>query len=230
VSWNPLLRPYGVTVRADMAYDLLSNSPVQMPTSIGSILQPYPYWVLGLSTKKSVINEELDRVMLAWPSTIDTSGAPKGVITPLIVTSNGGGVGNGQVSISPDQPFRRDSLKQRLLGVQINAHAGSDTSLHGRLVVVGNSVFGGDRYMGRTENMAFILNAVDWLAQDEALISIRNKDRSPPTLTFSSPLKQDMAKYANVAGVPLVIIVLAALRLWRRREMTRRAYRPGGVA
>ena len=73
----------------------------------------------------------------------------KGIITPLVVTSNGGGLSTGQVFISPDQPFRRDSLRSRLMAVQINAKAGSDTSLHGRLVVVGNAVFPSDRYTGR---------------------------------------------------------------------------------
>jgi ABC-2 type transport system permease protein len=229
VSWNPLLRAYGVTVQANMVHDLASNLPVSIPTNFGSIMQPYPFWVMGLSTRRSVINAELERILLPWTSTIDTTAAPKGVVTPLIVSSNNAGVDAGQVFVSPDQPFRRDSLHSRVLGVLINARAGSDTALHGRLVVVGNSMFASDQRMGRGENLAFVLNSVDWLAQDEALIAIRNKDRTPPNLAFSSATKQEAAKYLNVAGVPFLIIVGAALRLWRRREMTRRAYRPGGV-
>ncbi|NIR61814.1 MAG: ABC transporter, partial [Gammaproteobacteria bacterium] len=64
--------------------------------------------------------------------------------------------------------------------------------------------------------LEFVLNAVDWLAQDEDLIAIRAKERTPPPLVFESEALQELVKWANVAGVPLVLIVLAALHLWRR--------------
>ena len=51
----------------------------------------------------------------------------------------------------------------------------------GPAVVVGSIDFATDRFVQLApENLAFALNAVDWLAQDEELIAIRSKDRRPP--------------------------------------------------
>jgi len=80
----------------------------------------------------------------------------------------------------------------------------------------------------------FVQNAVDWLAQDEALIAIRSKNRTPPPLAFASATMHDIVKYGNIIGVPALLIVFGALRLWRRRQITRQVYRPltlaGGAA
>ena len=77
-----------------------------------------------------------------------------------------------------------------------------------------------------SENLSFSLNAVDWLAQDEELIAIRSKDRRPPALLFESSALREGVKYANVAGLPLLVAVLGIIRLVRRRRRTREPYRP----
>ena len=50
---------------------------------------------------------------------------------------------------------------------------------------------------------------MDWLAQDEELIAIRSKDRRPPPLLFTSAPLREGVKYANLAGLPLLVAVLA---------------------
>ena len=70
-----------------------------------------------------------------------------------------------------------------------------------------------------------VLNAIDWLAQDDALIAIRSKDRAPPPLVFASSVKRGVAKYGNLIGVPALLIAAGIVRLWRRRRTTRRVYR-----
>src|SRR5207249_9564544 len=53
-------------------------------------------------------------------------------------------------------------------------------ALRGSLVVVGSSDFASDPYARYTpENHVFVENAIDWLAQDDALIGIRSKNRAP---------------------------------------------------
>ena len=76
-------------------------------------------------------------------------------------------------------------------------------------------------------NIAFGLNAVDWLAQDEALIGIRAKNRQPPALVFSSNGLRDFVKHVNVIGVPVLLIILAMVRLVKRNQLTRRKYQRG---
>src|SRR5207247_1737975 len=97
----------------------------------------------------------------------------------------------------------------------------------GRADVVGTGDFASDRYARNSpENLLFVENAVDWLAQDDALIAIRSKNRAPPPLVFTSAATRRAVKYGNVFGVPLLLVVAGVLRLWRRRQMTRRTYQP----
>ncbi|HZH81243.1 MAG TPA: hypothetical protein VFD68_08050, partial [Gemmatimonadales bacterium] len=84
-----------------------------------------------------------------------------------------------------------------------------------------------DRYTRNSpENIVFTQNAIDWLAQDEALIGIRSKNRAPAPLVFTSAATRSAVKFGNVIGVPLLLIGLGIIRLWRRREITRRVYQP----
>ena len=117
-------------------------------------------------------------------------------------------------TITPTQDFPQADLKHRLLAVQVNPEpAGEGGKARGRLVVVGSLDFATDRFVRTApENLAFSLNAVDWLAQDEELIAIRSKDRRPPPLLFTSALREGV-KYANLAGLPLLVAVLGAIRL-----------------
>jgi len=92
---------------------------------------------------------------------------------------------------------------------------------------VGSVDFASDRFVrSAPENLAFVLNAIDWLAQDEALITIRSKDRRPPPLVFSSDTKREGVKYANLIGLPLLVGAAGALRLVRRHRRSREPYQP----
>ncbi len=232
IAWDSLLKPYGVSVRSDMVYDLVSNERVAVPAQFGQVLLPYPLWLRALSTKASPINAELDGILLPWTSTIDTAHAPNGTVTPLFTSSRAGGVQETTAFLDPGREYRRDSLAPRLLAVLVNPLAqDSAKGPRGRLVVVGSADFAGDRYAGNSpENLVFVLNAVDWLAQDEALIGIRSKNRAPPQLIFTSAFKRDAVKYGNLIGVPVLLVVAGALRLWRRRQITRQPYRPLAAA
>ncbi len=228
VALDSLLGPYGVSIRSDMVYDLASNENVAVPAQFGQVLLPYPLWVRALSTRASPVNAELGGILLPWVSTIDTARAPAGTVTPLFTSSRAAGVEEATALLSPAREFRREQLAPRLLAALVQPLAkDSSKGLRGRLIVVGSADFASDRYASNSpENAVFTLNAVDWLAQDAALISIRSKNRAPPPLVFTSGTKRDAVKYGNLIGVPLLLIEAGALRLWRRRLVIRQQYRP----
>ncbi|MBA3345983.1 MAG: Gldg family protein [Gemmatimonadales bacterium] len=220
VAWNALLKQFGLAIRSDMAYDLLANEVIPLPTDFGRVLQVYPFFIRAQSTRLSPINQELGTVVLTWASTIDTTGAAKGSITPLLVSSRATGSFTGPTTIAPTQDFPQTGLEPRLLAAV--ASSGKQ-----RVAVVGSVEFATDRFVQTAqENLSFALNAVDWLAQDEALIAIRSKDRRPPSLLFESDVERDAVKYANVFGVPLAVALFGLVRLLRRRRRTREPYRP----
>ncbi|HEX4561029.1 MAG TPA: Gldg family protein [Gemmatimonadales bacterium] len=223
VGWNALTRPLGVTVRPDMVYDLAANAQVGLPSQFGQVVLPYPLWPRGISTKASVINADLPSVLLPWTSSIDTAGAAKGTVVPLFVTTKLAGLMTQDVMLSPQQSFSQANTAKRILAAQVQPK----TAGAGRLVIVGNGDFAGDRFAQNSpENAIFVLNAVDWLAQDEALIGIRSKDRTPPPLAFSSAGLRGTVRYGNIIGVPVLVVLFGALRLARRKARTRQPYRP----
>jgi len=223
-----VLKRFGVSVRSDMVYDLLANEIVPVPSQAGRVLRQYPYFVRAASTGRSVINQEVGDVIITWGSTIDTTAAPNRSITPLFVSSRAAGTATGETMIDPSSDFPQNDLKVRLLAVQVaTKKSAKDSASAGRVVVIGDGDFAGDRSaQGAPENLALTLNAIDWLAQDEALISIRSKDRRPPPLVFTSNATRQTVKYLNVVGIPLLVALAGILRLAGRRRKTREPYQP----
>lgn len=228
VAWNALLKPFGVEIRSDMAYDLMANEVIPLPTDFGRVLQVYPYFIRAQSSRLSPINRDIGAVVLTWGSTIDTSGVAKGAVTPLFVSSPAAGTVTTAASIEPRQDFSQSGLERRLLAVVVSPDTGKKTGKpRGRAVVAGSVDFATDPFVrGAPENLAFVLNAVDWLAQDESMIAIRSKDRRPPPLVFPSVTRREGAKYFNFICVPLLVAAAGLIRLVRRRRRTRDEYQP----
>ncbi len=223
--WNQLLTPHGVKVRPDLLYDLASNQIVPAPAEGGGqVFQPYPFWVRALPNPGSVITEGVGEVFLPWTSTIDTTGAAAGTVTPILMSSRLASVAEGEIDLTPTRSFPPADVRPRVLGVQVAPDSASGL---GRVVLVGNMEFATDRYLGNApDNATFALNAVDWLAQDEALISIRSRDRTPPRLLFSSPALQQGVKYANLIVFPLLVALFGVIRLLSRRRRALAPWRP----
>lgn len=234
VGWNELLKPYGLSIASDMVYDLASNASVGIPSQFGQVLMPYPLWLRAISTRASPVNADLGAVLLPWASQIDTARGASGAVTPLFTTSRAGGVQEATALLDPSRPFSRDSLRRRIVAALASLPPAPQAAPgpRGRVVVVGTSDFASDRYARNSpENLVFVQNAIDWLAQDEGLIAIRSKDRAPPPLVFTSAVTRGAAKYGNIVGVPVLLVAAGMVRLWRRRQTTRRTYqRPAPMA
>lgn len=228
VSWNAVLAPFHVAIRSDMVYDLMANESVSLPTQYGRLLTAYPLWLRAASAGGSVVNENVPSLFLPWASSIDTMGALAGTVTPLVLSSRAAGVSATQTLLDPQQQFPTDSLATRLLAAMVNPlQADDSTAVRGRVIVVGDEDFATDRHLQSTpENGVFVLNAVDWLAQDEALIQIRSKDRRPPTLTMAEG-RRTTVKYGNVVGLPILVALAGLARLVQRRRVMRRSYVSG---
>lgn len=222
-GWNAVLKPFGVTIRGDLVYDLASSDLIPVGTSFGmQVVQHYPLFVRAQSTGSSVVDGELNDVLMPWPSSIDTTSSPKWKFTPLLVSSRGAGTLTGMETIEPQRDYPRASLAPRLLGVQV---APRSASAHGRVIVLASSQFLVGGVASRApQNVALLLNAVDWLAQDESLIAIRSRDTQPPTLAFTSAGEREGVKYLNMIGVPALAALFGLVRLTRRRRRTRVAH------
>ena len=233
VVWNEILKPFGVSIDSNIVYDLVSNEMVPARGSGGpfQVMERYPFFVRAQSTGASPVNHDLRDVFMPWPSSVDVSKAAAGTVTPLIVTSRDAGSSSGMTMIQPGTQLSQANLSERTLAVQVAPGVHGDTAIHGRVIVVGNSDFATDQFAQQApENLALALNAVDWLAQDDALISIRSTDRTPPALAFGSAAVAQGVKYMVMIGVPALVAIAGMVRIGRRRSRSRLPYRARATA
>jgi ABC-type uncharacterized transport system involved in gliding motility auxiliary subunit len=87
------------------------------------------------------------------------------------------------------------------------------------MVVVGDAAFVGNQFIqNNPQNLTFVANAIDWLAQDESLIRIRSKNRTPPNLRFASNMGRNVLKWGNLVGIPLLFVLFGLVRVTGRRR------------
>ena len=107
---------------------------------------------------------------------------------PLVMTSEAGWAETdlSVLTSEGDQTVKLDEGVDQPGPVSL-AVAARDTEAGGRLVVFGDSDFATNQYFGVQGNGDLALNALSWLAEDEALISIRPREpgHNPIALTES---------------------------------------------
>jgi len=85
-----------------------------------------------------------------------------------------------------------------------------------RVVVVGNSLFAANGYLGLAGNKDFALNSVSWTAKEESRISIRPKQRQGNRLFLSRDQKNLMTLWAF--DVLPFGLLFAGLVVWQTRK------------
>lgn len=88
-----------------------------------------------------------------------------------------------------------------------------------RIVVAGGASFIGDQFFAEG-NEALLLNVMDWLVRDDALLSIRTRGLKAAPLREVDDTTRALLKYGNIVGVPLLLVLYGLIR-WRRREARR---------
>lgn len=87
-----------------------------------------------------------------------------------------------------------------------------------QIVVVGNSSF---LQFGGRDELTFFYNTIDWLTLGEDLIHIRSHGVTDRPLKEVSEGQKLFLKYANIAGVPIVVVAFGLIRYLLRRRAKR---------
>lgn len=67
-------------------------------------------------------------------------------------------------------------------------------------------------------NIAFMLNAADWMIQDEQLINIRSKVVKMPRIDALEPQEEKQYKWFNLLAGSAIILLFGLVRLLIRRK------------
>ncbi|MCH8275963.1 MAG: GldG family protein [Bacteroidetes bacterium] len=224
-----MLAGYGVGLGDDLIMDRQSSVvTVQRRQGFFNIPQQVPYPFFPISTSFNPDNRMVNRLrdlMFYFVSTVDTSlTVPEGVDRELLVfSSSRSTTQKGFFFIQPmfeqaqfsDGPF---VISAAYRGEFPSAYERGRSSLSTRMAIVGDGDFLNESIIGPVPgNGDFGLNLVDWLVQDEALLSIRTKTIAPRALNEISAGLRPWIKYGNMIG-PVLIVVLFGLIRWRTRR------------
>ncbi len=121
------------------------------------------------------------------------------------------GLKPGETKISYDP--KTDTLGPLSLGVAASRKLDDKAA---RLVVIGNSQFAANPWIGQQRNGDLLFNTIDWLAQDESLISIRPKAPTNRRVTLTEG-QATALRWLDLAFLPGLVIFSGVFIWWKRR-------------
>lgn len=186
-------------------------------SGVGRLFGMGPAAPLVVDYGDSPITKDLQRGMTFFPlaRTAAEATPPKANITgvELLKTSARSftipNLKQKEVSFDP----KIDTAGPLSLGVAMSKTESGKTA---RLVVIGNSQFASNQYAGMQHNGDLFMNTVDWLAQDENLISIRPKTATNRAITLTEAQERTLWWF-DLICLPGIIIFSGVYIWWKRR-------------
>jgi len=222
------LEARGVGTDAGVVLDHGSNAKINMGRQgIFNVVRPYPLWPIAVRGDVHPTTRDLNNLSVGWATVLTVTDS---AVQRLWVTTELGAIQGAGGIIMPDALLEpnRDDFQTVTLAVALDPAAaddgespsgGDDSATGGRMIVIGDVDFLQEQFLqANPQNLVFTLNAIDWLAQDEALIGIRSKLRTPPVMAFTSEFQRVALKWGNLVGVPLLFILLGVVRVTGRRR------------
>ena len=203
-----LLQEKGVGTDAGVILDHGSNSKISMgQQGIFNVVRPYPLWPIAVKGDLHTTTRDLSNLTAGWATVLTTTDS---TVQKLWVTTELGAIQAPGGIIMPDALLEPNPADFQILTLAVavdpaaadNGESGDErdgSGREGRMVVIGDVDFLQEQFLqANPQNLVFTLNAVDWLAQDEALIGIRSKLRTPPVMAFTSEFQGAFLKWGNL--------------------------------
>lgn len=96
-----------------------------------------------------------------------------------------------------------------------------DRLVHGktqRIVILGDSDFASNSYLGEGGNLALAMNIANWLADDDSFINLPNRASSDLTLSLTGA-EEDVIAFGFLIILPLLFLGSGLATWWRRRRL-----------
>jgi gliding motility-associatede transport system auxiliary component len=194
---------------------VLGNDTVLDVSGLGQILGLGPGVPLARTYASHPITKELEGTMTFFPlcRSVETTTGSGATTTDLLKTSEDAwpetDLKNWRAHYEEGK-IKRGSIT---LGVAATRTEGDKEA---RLVVIGDSDFAENQYAGVQRNGDLFMNSINWLAQDEDLISIRPKNPADRRVSMTQA-DQNQMFWVTMVLMPLVTIGSGFVIWWKRR-------------
>jgi ABC-type uncharacterized transport system involved in gliding motility auxiliary subunit len=209
-----LLSEWGVTARNDLVID---ENPV------AQIFGTEPYMPLIVKYGTNPIAQPLNGRATLFPISrsfeVGKDSKPGVSADSLCDTSSDSyGVTGWNPNIKEIQQFRAGKDVKGPLSVAVagSVSGGGEKKTEGRFVALGTSLIAANSFLGFQSNRDFIMNSINWLSEDEDLISIRATPPESQHLTMNAEQMRRVL-ILGVFGIPLLIVLAGVLVWWERR-------------
>jgi ABC-type uncharacterized transport system involved in gliding motility auxiliary subunit len=213
VPFGQLLQRYDLSLADDIVVEDYNHALVTLgpdgltPQVIAPLIDDYPYHEITTALNGYRSFYPFARSITFNP--VETAGLS---ITPLLSTSKGSWAETDVYAAKPEYTQGVDYAGPFHLGVAIEDH-----ERKARLVVFGNAGFVTNQNNSlQMANMDVFINAVNWLAEEEELISIRPK-RPENRQLFMTPMQVHLTLFTSVVLIPIVVFA-AGLGIWWKRR------------
>ena len=207
-----MLKPWNITLGADIVLDT---------SGAGRLLGTGPAVPIVTQYPDHPITKDMKRAATFFPfvRSVKTDDAAKGqtasiVSMDILKTSENSwaetDTKSGQASLDESKGDKKGPIT---LGVAASKKVGEKEA---RLAVLGDSDFATNASIRFLGNKDLVLNTVNWLAQDEDLISIRPKTATNRSIAMTEA-QQSTFKWLTMLFMPLAAIGAGAYIWWNRR-------------
>ncbi len=228
-----LLASYGVDILPGLVLDAeCAMINVAQQRGFMRIMQPvsYPF----IATPRALDAEHpltrgIGNVSFPFMSALAATADPgEGVkVASIVRSSPRSWIQEAPFNLDPMQRWTADMVKEEGIKNLVMSASGPLKSYaneglmatNARVLVAGGATFMTDQFLS-PGNEALLLNLVDWLVLDEALLEVRTRGLGAAPLAELGEGARKAVKLINIAGLPFAFVVLGVVR-WRLRERRR---------
>ena len=225
IGINNLINNYGLQLNNDLVLDK-SSARVNFSSGMMRFHSQYPPWVKVQKKNfngDNVAVSDLESLTLPWVSSVDITGTSSDNYTVLARSTDGAWTQQNNFRLRPNAEFLPQNTQQYKLAVmtagEINSAYSDQSTAEGRVILVGDSDFIKERYVGNNQNnLTFFQNLVDVVSLDSDLIKIRSKQVTDRPLRDISGTAKTALKYLNIFGLPVVVVIFGLVRYYIRKK------------
>jgi ABC-type uncharacterized transport system involved in gliding motility auxiliary subunit len=203
-----LLASWGVTMQKNLLLDL---------NPIGQLVGLGPEVALVTTYDSHAIVNEMRGTATGFPlaRSLETKNTDKTALSKLF-SSSPTSVATTNLSAAAVDPNDPKNQKGPLLIAAAGTYNTGKENSQGRFVVIGDSQWAANSFIGFNGNRDLALNTMNWLSSDEDLISIRPKQDEDRRITMTKP-QLAMVRLTSQFLLPIAVVFIGVSVWWKRR-------------